>query len=1340
MSTTSVQFRLKRRTTAQWAAAPNLAEGEPGYEIGTGQLKIGTGSATWAQLPYVSNVRTNDTAGWNASTLVLGTGEIGYESNTGYMKVGDGSKIWNALSYTATFSLTNITPLLGAPGFNGASGSATSWYRRIVPPANKIDQLEFYPMQILMDPSGTATIGGNARVYDSSGVDNVGAIKTTSYPISFADWNTAAAAGASIKATLQAPFTANGSTGYIVGAHQLAGYGLTPSSVRLNNVTISASVGGSATISWTGVTGALTAPAAFDRRVLYGTGILSGTYLNYTSGSSGTITNVNYPSAVSVSSVMVINMSLVRAVLTNVTISPTSAGVSSISWGGSSTSTGGTLTGLNASGLILSNRSANIGSAPAFSSLPNSPSTGGSGTISAPVPYATTVSIPSLDIVETNAGYKRSNDYVGVVVANVSTFTINSNVIISGTTASNGTYLIKSINTATNTLLIAAPTNIRPYIGSTGKAKPVGGVDVDIVSIYTPGTVKVTLASSVSGATVYNIDATGNDTNGSTLVISGATGGNNVASGYSQITSTDGNSFTMVNLNAVTQATGGTATISGVNGGAAVNIQSITPLAPMDTDPTRFFSITYDGALSVAGSRPRNYTYTPFVNLYTTDVVASSGSGVDAVSTATVTSALSQVSTVTSDDAVNRVAGGCSILLPSNLYLLKRAGEEYSLYNKPLVTGQWYDVGSIDYSGTSPGKQFNECLRFTPSSYAVNSSSLTATVRDYKWNQVATKSSTVNVVNTTNSNVVRYLSLGDSITRGLRYQERVMGLNYISSNIASIPTTTAINVASTSGMAVGDSLRIVGATTASNDTPTYTIATIVSSTQITVSGGTLTVQGASGGVVVIGAVASSRVTGVSTSAGVTTVTVSSATGFTVGRSVTIALYTGSTSNNVHGRIDSVNAGANTFTIKNETGTTDGSVIGSAIVGNVSTSGTRVDSRNSTSVGSMSGRNTGYSLEGRGGWALTGGNGFYSTAFRRADGFDSPFIFPTDLSGTVYRGNTEFWKRAVATEKGAAFLYRLNSPAPSANTSVTITGAASSIHNVTADVVTSSGNDFTIFISDTSMTSQAFPQGTATWSGGSGAIQSISYLRYDYQGYGRAAREGLSGDTYAYNDSGYPTAPADNDRVFDPLIGSGTMRRWNDGSSAWVTDSATYTWAFNYGKYLARYPWAFQSGAETPTVISILLGANDFNSSETEPLVMTTWIADLRTMITNIRSVGSPPEIVILLPSMSSTQDGYGDLYNIGTLAERARRNFQTESDAIITEFDNSTDRSNNIFVSVFGAGIDPVYGSTTVLVAPNKYITDNTRFIRRTTDGIHPNTEGLYQAGDWLAATIQAIR
>ena len=1013
-------------------------------------------------------------------------------------------------------------------------------------------------------------------------------------------------------------------------------------------------------------------------------------------------------------------MSLVKAVLTGVTISQTNAsGISNISWTGSSTSTGATLTSFNTSGLMLSNRSANIGSAPAFSSLAHAPATAGSGTISAPIPYATTVTIDSLDIVDTNAGYKRSNDYVGVVVASVSTFTINSNVIISGTTASNGTYLIKSINTATNTLLIAAPTNIRPYIGSTGKAKPVGGVDVDIVSIYTPGTVKVTLASSVSGATVYNIDAAGGDTNGSTLVISGATEGNNVASGYSQITSTDGNSFTMVNLNAVTQTTGGTATISGVNGGAAVNIQSITPLAPMDTDPTRFFSNSYDGAPMLAGSRPRNYTYTPFVNLYTTDVVASSGSGVDVVSNATVTSALSQVSTVTSDDAVNRVAGSCSILLPSNLYLLKRAGEEYSLYNKPLVTGQWYDVGSIDYSGTSPGKQFNECLRFTPSSYAVNSSSLTATVRDYKWNQVATKSSTVNVVNTTNSNDVRYLSLGDSITRGLRYQERVMGLNYISSNITSIPSTTAINVASTSGMAVGDSLRIVGATTASNDTPTYTIATIASGTQITVSGGTLTVQGASGGVVVIGAAASSRVTGVSTSAGVTTVTVSSATGFTVGRSVTIALYTGSTSNNVHGRIDSVNAGANTFTIKNETGTTDGSVIGSAIVGNVSTSGTRVDSRNSTSVGSMSGRNTGFSLEGRGGWALTGGNGFYSNAFRRADGFDSPFIFPTDLSGTVYRGNTEFWKRAVATEKGAAFLYRLNSPAPSANTSVTITGAASSIHNVTADVVTSYGNDFTIFISDTSMTSQAFPQG-----------------------YGRAAREGLSGNTYAYNDSGYPTAPADNDRVFDPLIGSapGTMRRWDNGSSAWVTDSTTYTWAFNYGKYLARYPWAFQSGAETPTVISILLGANDFNSSETEPLVMTTWIAALRAMITNIRSVDPPPEIVILLPSMSSTQDGYGDLYNIGTLAERARRNFQTESGAIITEFDNSTDRSNNIFVSVFGAGIDPVYGSTTVLVAPNKYITDNTRFIRRTTDGIHPNTEGLYQAGDWLAATIQAIR
>jgi hypothetical protein len=208
-----------------------------------------------------------------------------------------------------------------------------------------------------MDPSQTATSAGEVRVYNSSGVDNVGSIQTTSYPITPQDWNTAAASGTSLKVTLQAPFTPNGTSGYIIGHSILGGYSVGSSATcRLNNVNISASVSGSSTISWASVTtvgGTLTSPPTFERRVLYGAGVISGTYLTYGgSGLSGTITNVNYPDAVlNIPSVNVYNQS-VRATLTGVTISATASGVTNFSWTGSSTSTGTSISSFNSSGFV----------------------------------------------------------------------------------------------------------------------------------------------------------------------------------------------------------------------------------------------------------------------------------------------------------------------------------------------------------------------------------------------------------------------------------------------------------------------------------------------------------------------------------------------------------------------------------------------------------------------------------------------------------------------------------------------------------------------------------------------------------------------------------------------------------------------------------------------------------------------------------------------------------------------------------------------------------------------------------------------------------------------------
>lgn len=46
-------FKFRRDTSANWTSAdPTLANGEPGVEIDTGQMKIGDGLKKWSELDY----------------------------------------------------------------------------------------------------------------------------------------------------------------------------------------------------------------------------------------------------------------------------------------------------------------------------------------------------------------------------------------------------------------------------------------------------------------------------------------------------------------------------------------------------------------------------------------------------------------------------------------------------------------------------------------------------------------------------------------------------------------------------------------------------------------------------------------------------------------------------------------------------------------------------------------------------------------------------------------------------------------------------------------------------------------------------------------------------------------------------------------------------------------------------------------------------------------------------------------------------------------------------------------------------------------------------------------
>ena len=64
--------------------------------------------------------------------------------------------------------------------------------------------------------------------------------------------------------------------------------------------------------------------------------------------------------------------------------------------------------------------------------------------------------------------------------------------------------------------------------------------------------------------------------------------------------------------------------------------------------------------------------------------------------------------------------------------------------------------------------------------------------------------------------------------------------------------------------------------------------------------------------------------------------------------------------------------------------------------------------NTATVGTISYANEKIAREGRGGWTLKK----YFTYIGSSDNLDSPFLFPTTVSGTHYKGNTADWKKVI----------------------------------------------------------------------------------------------------------------------------------------------------------------------------------------------------------------------------------------------------------------------------------------------------------------------------------------
>ena len=93
-------FQFKRGTSEKWTELnPILRQGEPGFEIDTGKLKIGDGSTEWKQLKYINSSLVNVDVD-NQSIVIDGIGQISLkgftEASTGQSirKREDGTLEW----------------------------------------------------------------------------------------------------------------------------------------------------------------------------------------------------------------------------------------------------------------------------------------------------------------------------------------------------------------------------------------------------------------------------------------------------------------------------------------------------------------------------------------------------------------------------------------------------------------------------------------------------------------------------------------------------------------------------------------------------------------------------------------------------------------------------------------------------------------------------------------------------------------------------------------------------------------------------------------------------------------------------------------------------------------------------------------------------------------------------------------------------------------------------------------------------------------------------------------------------------------------------------------------
>ena len=211
-----------------------------------------------------------------------------------------------------------------------------------------------------------------------------------------------------------------------------------------------------------------------------------------------------------------------------------------------------------------------------------------------------------------------------------------------------------------------------------------------------------------------------------------------------------------------------------------------------------------------------------------------------------------------------------------------------------------------------------------------------------------------------------------------------------------------------------------------------------------------------------------------------------------------------------------------------------------------------------------------------------------------------------------------------------------------------------------------------------------------------------------------------------NTTGFLTNPSNGDIMYDTA--NATFKVYN-GSSWVITDKNSYTWGFDYSKYLDM--WGFA----TPDVVCVTLGANDFRNKEL-PLDFDTWNSQMEELITSIHAESSNIKIVLC------NQGPFGNHGYTGDVVPVQNYKMWLHLKDIIETFDNR--ENENIYVLAQGSEISAEYGfrrkaNTDALTNPTEIFADDERMVVLNQDTVHPYLS-LDNMGTPIAAFLQYIR